>query len=145
MAVATFDTLKFANTLKATGLPDKQAEALATAFADLVQVNFKELATKEELDRVAKELHAKIDNVAKELHAKIDREAKEAKESLDLAVKELKRDTADLRIELKHEMQTMQARHQADILLLKWMGGVLITGVVAVLGLLARMMFMLPR
>jgi len=29
MAVATFDTLKFANSLKAAGVPDKQAEAEA--------------------------------------------------------------------------------------------------------------------
>jgi hypothetical protein len=134
MAVATFDTLKFANTLKATGLPDKQAEALAAAFADLVQVNFKELATKDEYERGVKELHAKIEKVAKE-----------AKNDLEQAVKELKRDNADLRTEFKHEMQAMQARHQADILLLKWMVGVSITGVVAILGLLARMMFMLPR
>lgn len=43
MAVATFDTLKFANTLKAAGVPDKQAEAQAVAFAEVIQANFKEL------------------------------------------------------------------------------------------------------
>ena len=32
MAVATFDTLKFANSLKAAGVPDKQAEAEAAAI-----------------------------------------------------------------------------------------------------------------
>jgi DNA anti-recombination protein RmuC len=142
--------------LKATGLPDKQAEALAAAFADLVQVNFKELATKEEYDRGVKELQGKIDRVAtefraeinqiaKELDAKIDRIAKEAKDALEQAVKELKRVNADLRTELKHEMQTMQARHQADILLLKWMAGVSITGVAAIRGLIARIMFIFPR
>lgn len=35
MAIATFDTLKFANTLKAAGVPDKQVEAQAVAFAEV--------------------------------------------------------------------------------------------------------------
>src|ERR1700722_4667496 len=135
MAVATFDTLKLANTLKATGLPDQQAEALATAFADLVQVNFKELATKDEYERGVKELRGEIDRASNELHAKIDKVAKEAKDDREKDVKELKRDIADLRTEFKHDMQTMQSKHQADILLLKWMVGVTITGIVTILGL----------
>jgi G3E family GTPase len=49
MAVATFDTLKFANTLKSAGVPDKQAEAQAVAFAEIIQINFKDLATKDDL------------------------------------------------------------------------------------------------
>jgi hypothetical protein len=167
MAVATFDTLKFANTLKATGLPENQAEALATAFADLVQVNFKDLVTKEEydrgvkeirtdierfgkelraeIDRVSKELRAEIDRVSKELRAEIDRVAKEDKDNLDNAVRDIKRDQSDLRIEFKHEIQASQAKHQADLLLLKWMVGVTMTGVVTLIGLFARMLFTMPR
>jgi hypothetical protein len=34
MVVATFDTLKFANSLKAAGVPDKQAEAEAAAISE---------------------------------------------------------------------------------------------------------------
>ena len=49
MAVATFDTLKFANALKAAGVPDKQAEAEAAVLSEVMQANFKELATKEDL------------------------------------------------------------------------------------------------
>jgi len=51
MAVVTFDTLKFANTLKAAGVPEKQAEAQASAFAEVMHVNFKELVTKDDLER----------------------------------------------------------------------------------------------
>lgn len=66
MAVATFDTLKFANTLKSAGVPDKQAEAQAMAFAEIIHVNMKDLATKDDLNQLKTELTAKIDtSVAK--------------------------------------------------------------------------------
>ncbi len=49
MTVATFDTLKFANTLKAAGIPAPQAEAEATALAEALSVNLKDLPTRDEL------------------------------------------------------------------------------------------------
>lgn len=48
MAAITFDTLKFANKLKSAGVPDKQAEA--EALSEALEVNFKELVTKEYLN-----------------------------------------------------------------------------------------------
>ena len=50
MAAITFDTLKFANKLKSAGVPDKQAEAEAEALSEVLEVNLKELVTKEYLD-----------------------------------------------------------------------------------------------
>jgi len=49
MAAITFDTLKFANTLKEAGVPLAQAEAEATALSELLEVNLKELVSKEDL------------------------------------------------------------------------------------------------
>ncbi|MDI1231250.1 MAG: hypothetical protein PSV18_14310 [Methylobacter sp.] len=49
MATITFDTLKFANTLKEAGVPPAQAEAEATALSDVLEVNLKELVTKDDL------------------------------------------------------------------------------------------------
>ena len=49
MPVATFDTLKYANALKASGMPDKQAEIQAEVLSEALQVNFKELATKDDI------------------------------------------------------------------------------------------------
>jgi len=60
MAVATFETLKFANTLKAAGVPDKQAEAQAMAFADVIQINFKDMVVKDDLKNQSELLEAKI-------------------------------------------------------------------------------------
>jgi hypothetical protein len=72
MAIATFDTLKFANTLKAAGVPDKQAEAEAAAFAEVIQVNFKELATKDDLARLGSDLRHEMKEMEYRLNAKID-------------------------------------------------------------------------
>lgn len=64
MPVATFDTLKFANTLKAAGVPAPHAEAEAAAIGEVLQINFKELATKDDLKESLKnakdELRAEI-------------------------------------------------------------------------------------
>ena len=49
MATITFDTLKFANTLKDAGVPPAQAEAEAVALSDVLEVNLKELVTKDDL------------------------------------------------------------------------------------------------
>lgn len=52
MTAVTFDTLKFANRLKAAGVPDKQAEAEAEVLSEVLEVNLRELATKEDLRRL---------------------------------------------------------------------------------------------
>ncbi len=51
MTTLTFDTLKFANKLKAAGVPEKQAEAEAEALADVMSeaVKASDLATKNDL------------------------------------------------------------------------------------------------
>jgi hypothetical protein len=49
MATVTFDTLKFANRLKAAGVPEKQAEAEAEVLAEVLAVSLKELTTKGDL------------------------------------------------------------------------------------------------
>ena len=51
MTTATFDTLKFANRLKAAGVPDKQAEAEAEALSDALEINLKPLVTEDLLRR----------------------------------------------------------------------------------------------
>ncbi len=41
MATRTFETLKYANTLKAAGVPDKQAEAQASVLGEPLAAKFK--------------------------------------------------------------------------------------------------------
>ena len=72
MAVATFDTLKFANTLKAAGVPEKQAEAQAVAFAEVIQLNLKDLFTKDDLKQESASLSKDIQNSEQRVNSRID-------------------------------------------------------------------------
>ncbi len=71
MAAITFDTLKYANRLKAAGVPDKQAEAEAEVLSEALEVNLNVLATKEDMRRELRDLEqrleSKIDKVTSDL------------------------------------------------------------------------------
>jgi len=60
MATVTFDTLKFANQLKAAGVPAGHAEAEAKALSEVFETNLSELATKEDLHREIRELDLRM-------------------------------------------------------------------------------------
>jgi len=70
MAAITFDTLKYANRLKAAGVPDRQAEAEAEVLAEALEVNLKELVTKEDLLATQKDLHRDIDDLSRDIDAR---------------------------------------------------------------------------
>ncbi len=115
MAMATFDTLKFANTLKAAGVPDKQAEAQAVAFAEVIQLNLKDLVTKDDLAATSKDMRHEMKEIEQRLAAKIDG-----------VVTELKAENVSVR---------------ADMRILRWMIGATASGVVILIGMLARLLF----
>lgn len=56
MATVTFDTLKFADTLKAAGVPAAQAEAEARAFA--AAIGEVDVASKRDIEDLRKDLSA---------------------------------------------------------------------------------------
>lgn len=58
MATITFDTLKFAHTLKDAGVPDNQAEAFAVAFREATT---EELVTRDYLDARLETVKASIE------------------------------------------------------------------------------------
>ena len=58
MATITFDTLKFARTLKDAGIPDSQAEAFASAFRDATS---EELVTRDYLNLRISDVETKIE------------------------------------------------------------------------------------
>ncbi len=61
MATITFDTLKFANALKEAGVPAAQAEAEAMALSEVLEINLRDLATKEDLHREIESLRRDMD------------------------------------------------------------------------------------
>ncbi len=58
MVATAFDTLKYANTLKAAGVPASQAEAQASVLGEALAVNFKDLATKDDILAVKNDILA---------------------------------------------------------------------------------------
>ena len=104
MAVATFDTLKFANTLKAAGVPPQQAEAQAVAFAEVIQLNFKDLVTKDDL-----------------------------RQELAALREELKREIKEESLKLNAKIDTLYAKLVGEMTLLKWMFGLNITVMAGIL------------
>jgi len=127
MPVATFDTLKFANTLKAAGVPDKQAEAQAVAFAEVIQINLKDLVTKDDLQQAVKELRREIVDAR-------DEARREIVDARDEARQELKEES----LKLHAKMDTLYAKLVGEMSLLKWMFGLNITVLV---GLVVRSFF----
>jgi hypothetical protein len=59
-AMLTFDTLKYANTLKSSGCPPDQAEAQASALAEVFEVNLKDLASKNDLTQLEQRIVIKL-------------------------------------------------------------------------------------
>jgi len=58
MNAITFDTLKYANTLKKAGVSHEQAEAQAEALSEVMEINLRELATKGDLAALKTDLAA---------------------------------------------------------------------------------------
>ena len=64
MSTIMFDTLKFANTLKAAGVPPAQAEAEAeaeaVALSEVLEVNLKDLVSKEYMHHEMRDLEQRL-------------------------------------------------------------------------------------
>jgi Tfp pilus assembly protein PilO len=61
MAAITFDTLKYANRLKAAGAEPRIAEAEAEALAEVFELNLNEVATREDLKHTEERLNERLD------------------------------------------------------------------------------------
>ena len=71
MATIAFDTLKYSKRLKDAGVPDKQAEAEAEALAEVLEVNLKDLASRDDLKALEERLSIKITGSEERLSDKI--------------------------------------------------------------------------
>ncbi len=138
MATITFDTLKFANKPKAAGVADKQAEAEAEAIAEVIQVNFRELVTKEDLRHELKELEMRLDaklvgeisrleNKLVQLDGKLTGEISRLEGKLTGEISRLEGKLMGEISRLAGELTEVRG----EITLMKWMLGVLLAGVVS--------------
>ena len=156
MTVTSFDTLKYATSLKKAGVAPEQAEAQAIALAEVLQTNLKDLVTKDDLKSALAELRTDLKNDMGSLRTELKNdmgslrtELKNDMASLRTELKneigslrtELKNDIALLRTESSHQLRESEQRQSSDSKLIKWMIGFLIPVCVAV----AVRMFFFPR
>ncbi|PZN87718.1 MAG: hypothetical protein DM484_00220 [Candidatus Methylumidiphilus alinenensis] len=132
MAAIAFDTLKYSKRLKDAGVPDKQAEAEVEALAEALEVNLKDLPTKDDLTRETgllrrdlKELETSLKRDMKELESSLKRDIKELEGSQKRDIKELegsqKRDLKELETSLKHDLTESESRlkHENELMRLE--------------------------
>ena len=67
MSTITFDTLKYASTLKAGGVPSAPAEAEAVALSEVLEVNLQELMTKADLATALVPVRRDIDDLRRDM------------------------------------------------------------------------------
>jgi hypothetical protein len=118
MPVATFDTLKYAQALRAADVPEKQAEAQPAALSEAVALNLKDLATKSELEQTAESIRKDIFSTAESIR------------------KDIVSSADSLRYEMKDVDQRSIARDdllREQIRWLQWMVGGVLLGVVTML------------
>jgi uncharacterized phage infection (PIP) family protein YhgE len=105
MPLIAFDTLAFANKLKAVGMDPKIAEAQAELQADVLnELSIGQLATKkdvQELKTDMRELRTELKTDMQELRTELKSDMQELRT-------ELKTDMQELRTELKTEMQELR-------------------------------------
>ena len=120
MAVATFDTLKFANSLKAAGLPDKQAEAEAAAISEALAANFKDLVTKEDLKNELLQLRTELKNDGLQLRTELKSDIRETEQRLNAKI-----EGSEQRLNAK--IDTAVVSLKGEILTIKYMFGIVVT------------------
>jgi len=105
MTTITFDTLKFVETLKEAGMPEKQAKAISSAVKEAHETA--ELATKPDVREVEKTLQHEISD--------------------------LRKDIETLRKDVKTDIRELELRLDGEMKLLKWMMGLLLAGVASLI------------
>lgn len=97
MNAANFDSLSYANRLKAAGMDAGLAEVQASAMTEVIQGQSQNLSTKQEVQQLGQDLH---------------------KDMQSLRV-ELQKDMQTLRVKLQKDMQSVRVDFQKDMQLLE--------------------------
>ncbi len=129
MTTINFDTLEYSNSLQDAGVPQGQAEAIATAQSKALRevINAQHFATKTDIF----EVRAEIQTVRTELKEDIQNVRMELKEEIQNVRMELKEEIQNVRTELKEEIQNVRTELKEDIAntkheIIKWMTSLIV-------------------
>ncbi len=140
-----FDTHAAVKDLISSGFKEEQAEKIIRVVVDAKGMDFSSLATKKQIDKVHSELNSKIDTldgkinkVHGELNSKIDKVHGELNVKIDKVYHGL--DAKIDKLEYKVESTINKAKSDLLMWIIPFMLGVL----VAILGILVRLLSMAP-
>ena len=99
MKATNFDSLTYANRLKAAGMDGGLAEVQASALTEVIQDHFHSLSTKQEVQQLSLDLRKEIQLQGQDLRKEIQ-----------LQGQELRKDMQLLRLEVQKDMQLLEQR-----------------------------------
>ena len=99
MKASNFDSLTYANRLKAAGMDGGLAEVQASALTEVIQDHFHSLSTKQEVQQLSLDLRKEIQLQGQDL-----------RKDMQLQGQELRKDMQLLRLEVQKDMQLLEQR-----------------------------------
>ncbi len=118
MPNATFDTLKFAKTLREAGVPAAQAEAEAGVLAEVFSINFRDVVTKDDLGHAVTNVETKIRETEQRLNVRIDQvkvELRETEQRLNAKIEGVRSDLNAKIDSVRNDLRETEQRLNAKI------------------------------
>jgi hypothetical protein len=115
MHTVTFDTLKFANTLKNAGVDIRQAEAEAQALSEALGSGIDRLATKNDLELLRSSVRADMNNLQVATKADMANLKTQTQASIEGFRSEVKADMANLKTQTQASIEGFRSEVKADM------------------------------
>jgi len=110
MKAANFDSLTYANRLKAAGMDGGLAEVQASVMTEVIQDHFHTLSTKQELQQVSLDLRKEINLMGQDLRKEINLMGQDLRKEMNLMGQDLRKEMQLLRLEVQKDMQLLEQR-----------------------------------
>lgn len=140
MNTLALNTHTFIKRLKAANMTEEQAEVIVDGINAARESDLQNLATKSDvaalkadLQEVESSLNAKIDKVESFLNAKIDKVESSLNAKIDKLESSLNAKIDKVEASLNAKGDKIELRLSGDIYLLKWMIGVVVAGILALI------------
>ena len=119
MKAANFDSLTYANRLKAAGMDGGLAEVQASVMTEVIQDHFHTLSTKQELQQVSLDLRKEINLMGQDLRKEMNLMGQDLRKDMQLQGQELRKDMQLQGQDLRKDMQLLRLEVQKDMQLLE--------------------------
>jgi len=110
MKAANFDSLTYANRLKAAGMDGGLAEVQASVMTEVIQDHFHTLSTKQEVQQLSLDLCKEIQLQSQDLRKDMQLQGQDLRKDMQLQSQDLRKDMQLLRLEVQKDMQLLEQR-----------------------------------